>query len=270
MPLLRGILSGQHDGDLDVAALEMATIERPSLDPEPYLKLLDELAAGLSIRLHPQHDGAEFLRIASHYLFEELNFRGNEAEYYDPRNSCLDWVLDRRTGIPITLSLVFIEVARRLAEPVFGIGLPGHFIVQYNDGQYSTFADPFHAGKLLTEEDCRLLAREVGVDIAADPAMLQPVSNRYILVRMLNNLRSSYFRSKNFGKAIQALDLLVEAFPANAEYYKARGVARLQVQQLRAAKTDLEMYLKCAPEAEDKPEVARQLTSIHRWLGRLN
>jgi regulator of sirC expression with transglutaminase-like and TPR domain len=234
------------------------------------LKTLDEFASEIGARLDPEHDGAEFVRVANHYLFDELSFRGNESEYYDPRNSCLDSVLDRRTGIPITLSVIYIEVARRLGKPVYGIGLPGHFIVQYNDGQYSTFADPFHAGKLLTAEDCRLLAREVGVDIAAEPSTLQPVSTRYILVRMLNNLRSSYFRTKNYTKAIEALDLLVGAFPANAEYYKARGVAALQVRKFRAARADLEKYLKCAPEAEDKAEVTKQLEAIHRWLGRLN
>ena len=96
----------------------------------------------------------EFVRIANEYLFEELGFRGNDTDYYDPGNSCLDVVLDRRTGIPITLSVVYIEVARRLAGPFSGIGLPGHFVVQYSDSEYSTYIDPFHAGKLLTEDDC--------------------------------------------------------------------------------------------------------------------
>ena len=270
MASLIGMLRGEAGGELDAAALEMAAIERPELDPAPYLDTLDQLASEIATRLGRAPDGPKFVRVANHYLFEELNFRGNETEYYDPRNSCLDSVLDRRTGIPITLSVVYIEVARRLGQPVSGIGLPGHFIVQYDDGKYSTFADPFHGGKLLSEEDCRVLAREVGVDIAKEPSTLEPVSNRYILVRMLNNLRSSYFRSKDYRKAAKALDLLVDAFPKNAEYYKARGVARLQLREMRAAKSDLEKYLKCSPEAEDKAEVTKQLEAIHRWLGRLN
>jgi regulator of sirC expression with transglutaminase-like and TPR domain len=270
MALLGAMLKGERMGELDVAALEMAAIERPGLDPTPYLDTLDQLASEIATRLGRGHDGPKFVRVANQYLFEELSFRGNESEYYDPRNSCLDAVLDRRTGIPITLSVIYIEVARRLGQPVTGIGLPGHFIVQYDDGKYSTFADPFHGGKLLTEDDCKVLAREVGVDITKEPSTLQPVSNRYILVRMLNNLRSSYFRSKNYGKATKALDLLVEAFPSNAEYYKARGVARLQLHELRAAKSDLEKYLKFSPEANDKAEVTKQLEAIHRWLGRLN
>ncbi len=270
MPLLDEILRGERAGDLDAAALEMASIDRPDLDPGPYLETLDQIASEIATRLGRGHDGPKFLRVANHYLFEELGFRGNEAEYYDPRNSCLDAVLDRRTGIPITLSVVYIEVARRLQQPVAGIGLPGHFIIRYDDGKYSTFADPFHAGKLLTEDDCRNVAREVGVDIAAEPSTLQPVSNRYILVRMLNNLRSAYFRVKDYRKAARALDPLVTAFPTNAEYYKARGVARLQLREFRNAKGDLEKYLKFSPDADDKTEITKQLEAIHRYLGRLN
>ena len=270
MQLLRAALRGESITELDAAALEMAAIEQPGLEAAPYLQALGRIAAELATRLGGAPDGRKFLRVANHYLFEELGFRGNEADYYDPRNSCLDAVLDRRLGIPITLSVVYMEVARRLGQPVSGIGLPGHFIVQYDDGRYSTFIDPFHGGKPLTAEECRALAREVGVDIAAEPATLQPVTNRYILVRMLNNLRSAYFRSKQYGKACRALDLLVEAFPANGEYYKARGVARLHLREFGPAKMDLEMYLKCAPDAEDQGEVKKQLEAIHRWLAKLN
>jgi regulator of sirC expression with transglutaminase-like and TPR domain len=180
-------------------------------------------------------------------------------------------VLDRRIGIPITLSAVYIEVARRLERPVFGIGLPGHFVVQYADAEYSTFIDPFHAGKLLTKNDCSKLAREItGVDLSTEPTTLAPVSNCYILVRMLNNLRSAYFRVKQYAKAATVMNLLVEAFPDNADYYKARGVARLNLREFVAAKRDLEKYLKCSPTAEDRAEITRQLEAIHRWLGRLN
>lgn len=258
---------------LDAAALEMASIERPGLDSAPYLAMLDRFACELDTRLgaHAGSEGPRFVRIVNEYLFKELGFRGNDSNYYDPRNSCLDVVLDRRTGIPITLSAVYLEVVRRLGRPVFGIGLPGHFVVQYDDGQYSTYIDAFNAGKLLTALDCSKLALELtGVDLASQPSTLRPVSNRYILVRMLNNLRSAYFRVKQYAKAAIVLDLLVEAFPSNADYYKTRGVARLHLREFGAAKKDLESYLNHSPNAEDKPEITRQLEAIHRWLGRLN
>jgi regulator of sirC expression with transglutaminase-like and TPR domain len=273
MQVLRAALRDEPGVALDTAALEMAAIERPSLDPAPYLEMLDRIASELDTRLggHGGADGPRFVRIANQYLFEELGFRGNDTDYYDPANSCLDVVLDRRTGIPISLSVVYIEVARRLAKPVWGIGLPGHFVVQYSDLEYSTYIDPFHAGKLLTEDDCAKLAREItGVDLSAEPSTLAPVGTRYILVRMLNNLRSAYFRVKQYAKAGAVMDLLVEAFPDNADYYKTRGVARLHLREFVAAKRDLEQYLKLSPNAQDRAEITRQLEAIHRWLGRLN
>ncbi len=273
MQALRAALRDQPGIALDAAALEMAAIERPGLDPAPYLEMLDRIASELDTRLgrHSGADGPRFVRIANHYLFQELGFRGNESDYYDPGNSCLDVVLDRRTGIPITLSVVYIEVARRLGRPAFGIGLPGHFVVQYADVDYSTYIDPFHGGRLLTEDDCSKLSREItGVDPAAERSTLAPVGSRYILVRMLNNLRSVYFQSKQYGKAAAVMDLLLEAFPENADYYKARGVARLNLREFVAAKRDLETYLKFSPNTPDREEITRQLEAIHRWLGRLN
>jgi regulator of sirC expression with transglutaminase-like and TPR domain len=268
---LRAALRNDPEVTLDVAALEVATLENPVIEARKYLEMLDQIAVGLAARRGALASGPEFISVANSYLFGEMGFRGAETEYYDPRNSCLNQVLDRRTGIPITLSVVYIEVARRLGRPVFGIGLPGHFVVEYDDGEFSTYIDPFHAGRLLDREECSLLAHEItGVDLAAEPAALDRVGSRYILVRMLNNLRSAYFRVNQYGKAAAVLDLLVEAFPGNSEYYKARGVARLNLRDFNGARTDFEGYLKRAPEAQDRPEVTRQLQAIHRWLGRLN
>jgi regulator of sirC expression with transglutaminase-like and TPR domain len=269
MEALRAAIQDQPNGRLDIAALEIASIEMPDLDPEPFLRVLDRIASDVAARLPASADGREFVRVANDHLFGDLGFRGNEIDYNDPRNSCLNYVLDRRTGLPISLSVIYIEVARRLGQPVSGVGLPGHFIVEYNDGEFATYIDPFHSGKLLTQEDCQQLARErTGTD--ADATALAPVGARYILVRILNNLRSAYFRSKQFDKMVAVTDLLIEAFPRNADYYKARGVARLRMRQFRSAQKDLELYLHYAPEAEDRPQITQQLASIHRWLARLN
>jgi len=269
MEALRAAIQDEPEGRLDVAALEIASIETPDLDPAPFLAVLDRIASGIAGRLSASADGREFVLATNDYLFGDLGFRGNEIDYNDPRNSCLNYVLDRRTGIPIALSVVYIEVARRLGRPVSGVGLPGHFIVEYNDGDFATYIDPFHSGKLLTLEDCRQLARErTGSD--ADATALAPVGTRYILVRILNNLRSAYFRGKQFDKMVAVTDLLIEAFPQNPEYYKARGVARLRMRQFRNAQKDLELYLRYSPNAEDRAQITQQLGSIHRWLGRLN
>lgn len=262
-------LDGSPDSRLDLAALDIATLETPDLEPASSLAVLDRLASEIAARVSTSAGGPEFLRAANAYMFGELGFRGNETDYNDPRNSCLNYVLDRRTGIPITLSLVFIEVARRLERPVSGIGLPGHFIVQYDDGDFSAYLDPFHEGRFLTAGECLQLAREhTGVN--ADEAALAPVGHRYIVVRMLNNLRAAYFRVRQFEKMAAVSGLLIEAFPQNAEYYKSRGVARFEMRRFRGALEDLEQYLKYAPEAPDRAQVAGQLSAIHRWLGRLN
>jgi len=271
MQLLRKALEGQTYVPLDAAALEMAAIEHPGIDPAPSLIILDRIASELDARVPAASDGREFVRTANQYLFDELGFRGNEANYYDPQNSCLDTVLDRRAGIPITLSVVYIEVARRMRRPVQGVGLPGHFIVQFDDGDYSTYIDPFHGGKLLDVEDCRRRAREIaGVELARDDPALAVVGTRYILVRMLNNLRSAYFRAREYAKCGPIMDLLIEAFPSNAEYYKLRGIARLQLRHFSGASRDLEMYLRNDPSAADRVQITEQLEMIHRWLGRLN
>jgi regulator of sirC expression with transglutaminase-like and TPR domain len=269
MDALRLAIQDQPDARLDLATLDIASIETPDLNPAPSLAILDRLASEIATRLPPAASGQEFVRAANDHLFGDLGFRGNDIDYNDPGNSCLNHVLDRRTGIPITLSVMYIEVARRLKRPVMGVGLPGHFIVQYDDGEYSTYLDPFHSGQVLSAEDCLRIAREhTGAE--ADRTALEPVGTRYIVVRMLNNLRSSYFRSKQFAKMVKVTDLLIEAFPENADYYKARGVARLRMRHFRAAREDLELYLKLSPDAPDRAQITEQLGAIHRWLGRLN
>jgi len=266
---LRAALYESPEARLDLAALEIASIETPDLDPQPYLASLDHMASEIASRLKSGAGGREFVPAANRYFFDELGYHGNEIDYNDPRNNCLDYVLDHHTGIPIALSVVYIEVARRLGRPVSGIGLPGHFIIEYNDGEFAAYIDPFHSGRLLSADDCRQLARErTGAE--ADASALAPVGTRYILVRMLNNMRSAYFRSKQFEKMVAVTDLLLEGFPENAGYYKARGLARLGMRQFRGAQSDLERYLKYAPEAEDRSQVTEQLGAIHRWLARMN
>lgn len=271
MDPLRRALENDPAVTLDVAVLAMAEFESPALDAPHYLGVLDRFAGELRARLGTYTSGARFVQIANEYLFGELGFRGDERAYHDPRSSCLNWVLDLHAGLPITLSVVYLEVARRLQRPVFGIGLPGHFIVRYDDGEFSAYIDPFHGGKLLTEEDCRAVARDItGTEIGADSSAFEPVGTRYIIVRMLNNLRAAYLRSRQFAKCAAVLDLLIEYFPSNPEYYNARGVVRLKLRKLAASRDDFQKYLQYAPDASDRNDVTRQMQAIHQSLARLN
>jgi regulator of sirC expression with transglutaminase-like and TPR domain len=256
---------------LDLAALELASVEFPRLELEASLSRLEILAAQIDGDLPPHANGLQFIKAANHLLFDNQLFRGNEADYYDPRNSCLNSVLSRRLGIPISLSVVYIELARRLSRPVYGVGLPGHFIVVYQDSDSRYWVDPFHHGRILSFGDCCNLAKETaGVDVRANPAVLSPVSNRQILVRMLSNLKAVYLRGQAFDKARKVLDLLIDAMPAYAEEYRQRGLIHMRQLNYRAAKVDLETYLRIEPNSPERPQVERQLLLIERRKADLN
>jgi regulator of sirC expression with transglutaminase-like and TPR domain len=258
MEQLLAAMRGDLGVQLDAAALELATFEYPGLHPTPSLRELDRIAADIGGRAGAGADGAAFVREANAVLFDEMGFRGNEAEYYDPRNSCLNAVLERRTGIPITLSVVYMEVARRLGRPVHGIAMPGHFIAQYDDGRFSTWLDPFRGGRLLMERD-----------ISGDPEAMRPATRQVILIRMLNNLRAAYFRGERFDKVVETTDLLMRAYPA-PDHHRIRGVANVRLRKLGEARKDLERYLEASPEASDRADVVKQLEAIHRRLATLN
>jgi len=269
--LLDLITGKDTSAPLDRAALELAKIEFPAIYPEDFLALLDSHAAELRERLRDSDDGAAYVHEAKRYLFEELGFRGNTSDYYNPRNSCLNEVLVARTGIPISLSLVFMEVSRRLGKAVEGIGLPGHFIVRYDDGRYRTFLDPFHGGRLLDPAECFRLAREVSqLEVEPDPRWLAPVSKRDILLRMLRNLSAAYVSRGQGEKAIEALSLLIRANPDSADEYRQRGILHVQAGRIVAAKQDLERYLELARSPADRDRAKMQVNQIRRWLSSMN
>jgi regulator of sirC expression with transglutaminase-like and TPR domain len=269
--LLHALRDETSEVALDIAALELASIEFPGLDFEPSLFRLDNIADQIRSQLSANATGLEFIRAANEVLFDLLQFRGNEEDFYDPRNSCLNSVLSRRIGIPITLSVVYIEVARRLNRPVYGVGLPGHFIVAYEDESSRYWIDPFHGGRVLSFADCSALAKQTaGVDLRANPAVLSPVTKRQILVRMLSNLKAIYLRGQAFDKGRQVLDLLIEAMPDYAEEYRHRGLIHLKQLNHRAAKADLETYLRLEPNSPERANVEKQLLFIERWKAGLN
>jgi len=269
--LLDALRDDRSSVTLDVAALELAEIEFPGLDQEASFFRLNNLADQIQSQLTGNATGLDFISACNELMFDVLQFRGNEEDYYDPRNSCLNSVLMRRLGIPISLSVVYIEVARRLNRPVYGIGLPGHFIVVYQDMDSRYFLDPFHRGRILSYAELTALAKEAGgVDIRSNPAVLAPVNNRQILVRMLSNLKVIYVRGEAWDKARQVLDLLIDAMPDYAEEYRHRGLIHLRQMNHRAAKNDLETYLRLEPQAPEREQVEQQLLLIERWKAGLN
>jgi regulator of sirC expression with transglutaminase-like and TPR domain len=267
---LRAALAGDDGVTLDEAALDLARIEFAGLDPVPHLAQLDDCAAELARRLPANATGADYVSAANEYLFGELGYTGNESEYHNPKNSCLNWVMEMRTGLPITLSVVYLEIARRLGRPVFGIGLPGHFIVEYRDPWYQAYIDVFHRGTIIGTSECfELMKQSTGV-AQHDPALLATVGKQAILFRMLHNLRSSYVRIQSYRKALNVVTLLTDSEGTGPDLVKLRAMLNLKLHRYLAAKNDFERYLRMEPEAEDRREIEEQIRFSVRGQASLN
>ena len=248
---------------LGPAALAIAGVEYPALDGGPYLQRLERMAEAAAGRMQ-RHEGAPAsTRIATlnAYLYEELGFSGNRDHYDDPRNSFLNEVLNRRTGIPITLAVVYLEIARRAGVPVSGVNFPGHFLLRAADERarlhYSgdfLIVDPFHGGALLSEIDCReMLRQHVGDEAAFDHDLLQPATRHEIVVRMLVNLKRLYVRMRSFPQARFVADLLLAVDPSAVSELRDRGLLAYHLQDFGAALRDLESYLRLLPRQLDEP-----------------
>lgn len=263
---LENLLRGDESVTLDRAALELARIEFTDLDPQPWLGLLDFHAEKIEQRM--DGDPSAFLRETHHYLFEEQGFRGNESSYYDPHNSCLNEVLRQHTGIPITLAIVYLEIGRRLGVEVFGIPLPGHFVAQFRQGGFSVYLDVFRGGRFMSREECQAMIREMGGSISE--ADFTPASRQQIILRMLNNLRGIYVRTRAYTKATAIVDWMLVARPLAAELWKQRGQLDIERGDFAQARRDLEQYLHLSPEAEDRAGVERRIAALDVGPIRLN
>jgi regulator of sirC expression with transglutaminase-like and TPR domain len=190
--------------NLAKAALYIAQIEYPDLDLDRYLGLLDMMATEVAQKLPKTRYPLKVIQTINRYLYTEHNFRGNEQDYYNPKNSFLNDVLDLQTGIPLTLAIVYLEIAKRIDFPMVGIGMPGHFLIRPDFEDSEIFVDAFDRGEVLFAEDCRQKLMNIyQQDLPTlPPEILQPVTNRQILFRMLNNLQSIYLNQPNFDKAL--------------------------------------------------------------------
>ena len=268
--LARAVSRPDADISLGRAALLIARSEYPGLDVGGYLARLDTLAAkARSARGTGDHLGQ--LHRLRECLFEEEGFAGNPDDYFDPRNSYLNEVLDRRLGIPITLSLVLIEVGRRLGLVMEGIGLPGHFITGARVGGEHVLLDPFNAGAVLTSEACGdVVARALGRPVELTAAHFVAVSNRQFLTRMLTNLKGGYWRREAWDKVVRVIDRLLVLDPAAGAEWRDRGVAWSNLGDVHRGLADWERYLRDFPSAPDHEQVKGQLRRVRQKLARLN
>ncbi len=256
----------QPDGSIDLAkaSLYLALEEYPNLDPSEYLKALDTIADRVRDRLPVQNYPLRIIQTINRYLYEDLEFTGNDADYYDPRNSFLNQVIDRRTGIPISLSLVYLEVAKRIDFPMVGIGMPGHFLIKPDFEDAGIFVDAFNNGEILFPEDCRgRLSQIYGQPMELPPAFLAPVSRRQLLGRMLANLKAIYLQQRDGLRLLGAIDRILLLFPEALGERRDRGIIYHQMGRLAEARHDLELYLTNAPNAEDAAAIRLLLERLH-------
>jgi regulator of sirC expression with transglutaminase-like and TPR domain len=222
--------------------------------------------------LVPQPYPQPALAALNRVLFEEMRLRGNREDYYNPRNSFLNDVLDRGLGIPITLSIVYMEVARRVGLSLSGVGMPGHFLLKhYGDDGQETLIDCFNRGDILSRQDCQSRLDEIySGEMTMRPEFLHPISRRQILTRMLNNLKTVYLSTRNFRKALPIADLILVIYPRSPEDVKQRALLRYSMGLHGLAAEDLDEFLKMSPNASDAEEIRQMALSIRRMLALMN
>jgi regulator of sirC expression with transglutaminase-like and TPR domain len=260
-------LVGMSDEALDLAeaALTIAQQEYPHLNIASYMKRLDELADAVRARVMPDATPEHIVATMNHYFFKEQGFTGNNEDYYDPRNSFLNEVLDRKLGIPITLSIVYMEVGRRLDLPLEGIAFPGHFLVKLPLKQGNVILDPYLDGISLSEGDLRERLKQVygeaHMEMSLD-RLLDSANKKEILARILRNLKTIYLRTDEFDKALSVVERILSIAPHSAEDLRDRGLIYQRLECVHAALEDLRNYFDLAPDASDAVDIRARIIEL--------
>ena len=282
LPAQLAPLLARDELDLARAALVVAKIEYPRLDPGRTVACLDALGARAAERLATRTGGSVIERVEAlnELLFDEEGFEGNRRHYGDFRNSLLNVVLERRTGIPISLAVVYIEVARRAGLEVFGVSFPGHFLLRVpndagDDDGAPIILDPFEGGRRLTDDDCRdLLHRHLGDEAEYDRSLVDACSSRQILTRMLNNLKRTYVELRSYPHARAVTELLLEVGPSFGADLRDRGLIAYHLDDYQAALRDLEQYLKLGTwqdtDRDERERVAEHVKALRGRVAGLN
>jgi regulator of sirC expression with transglutaminase-like and TPR domain len=273
--------------DLAQACLMIAQDAYPELEVERYLGEIERMAIRLRGRLGQAHAAAraaadspeERVMALNQFLFEELGYRGNTEAYYDPRNSYLNEVMDRRTGIPITLAVLYMAVGRRIGLPLEGVSFPGHFLVRLRLRGGMLVLDPFDGGAPLAEDDLRARLQRVipkgiteNVPVAELPLeqFLEPATTRQILARVLRNLKGIYREADEPQRMLEVLNRMLVVAPDSSAELRDRGIVYQRLECYRAALKDLSDYMEREPEAPDFEEVRVRLLEVSALCARLN
>ncbi|MCB9078530.1 MAG: tetratricopeptide repeat protein [Anaerolineaceae bacterium] len=263
----------KDEGLIDLAgtALLIAEYLTHPFDKQLYLNRLDKMAAAIRSQLTPAQSATDIIDALNFYLFGQVNYTGNTNDYYNPDNSFLNRVMDGRTGIPLTLSMIYLEIGWRLRLPLWGIGLPGHFIVGYGAEADPIYIDVFHRGQRITEDDCLALSNTPSQrHDTFKRQFLRPVSKKAMLYRLLLNLKHIYLDQQKWPDALKTIDLMMILRPPEIGNLRDRGLIYYRLNRLSEAVTDLQRYIFLAPENRDIDAIKDHLKKIEAALLRLN
>lgn len=270
-------LNSARDEDIPLlwAALLIAKDEYPDLDVHAASAPLEEWCKSLRERVDNQQDNPlEAVQALNEFVFDEQGFAGNDEDYYDPRNSYLNEVIERKLGNPISLAIVQLELANRLGLPMRGVSFPGHFLLRFPVDDGMLILDPYHKGRSLDVDELKLRAsshisgRKIGDEQLG--RMLEPAPNKVILIRMLRNLKQLYIEREDFPRALRNTDRLVFLDPSDAEEIRDRGKLYAHIGHFSAASEDFKQYLAMQPEASDANQVWQWLVELSATPQKLN
>lgn len=244
------------------AALHIARDEYPQLDVDFYLRLLDQW--GQQLQKKSIKSSSDRVELLNRFLFDRMNFEGDLDHYYDPKNSFLNDVMDRKKGIPITLSIIYLDLAWKMGLHAEGVGFPGHFLVRITTGANAIYVDAFHKGAIMNREGCAdLLERVSAGTIEFQETFLSPLDKKRTLSRMLRNLKGIYLEQGNDSKLISVMDKIVSLNEDDPRELRDRGVIHYKRQAFLLALKDFEKYLSMIPDGEES-EMVRQYVEILR------
>ncbi len=250
--------------NLEKAALYIAQEEYPELDVDEYLNAIDKISAEIQTRLPEEPYPLRIVQTINQYLYKDLGFSGNSEDYYNPRNSFLNDVIDRKTGIPISLALLYLAIAKRINFPMVGIGMPGHFLIRpaVNE-EMDIFVDAYHDGEILFPQDCQeRLNQLAGQPVEMRPKFLEAVTARQFLARMLTNLKGIYLNQGKIEKCLSMIERILILFPDAPFELRDRGIIYFQTNRWIEARQDLEGYLDSVPNTNDRDVIQQLLDQI--------
>ena len=253
-----------------VALLVAAESDR-DVDIDSELRQLEGWAEELKARVTPDLNNLQKLARLRSFVFDDLGFRGDRRDYYSPSNSLLHQVMKRRRGIPLTLSIVFMELGWRIGIPFEGVAFPGHFLVRLPGEPRDLLLDPYKRGMMVHEEDCRqMLLESTGGRMSYDPALTASVGKRDMVARLLHNLKGAYLRAGDDEQALAAVERLLVLHPDDVEEIRDRGLLLFRMGKYGRALDSLNAYLGTAAGAADRDTIEGHIKTLRELLAGLN